>query len=144
MSDAVRDELIRRANETGKRAIEWDLSTFDKVGGSGTIRSVWNTLKSKGKVDGKKRSAPGSDSILSDEGDNNKKKVSLNISETCDMISEILLEGSGEEDYDLSKTEDDRWEASLSEYDVTPIGMEEGLVVASNVVDEVLCKNEGQ
>ena len=41
----VKRELLRRAQASGSRAPEWDMSSFDKVGGSGTLRSVWNRLK---------------------------------------------------------------------------------------------------
>ena len=77
MSDRVRNELVARAEQAGARAMSWDMTQFDKIGGRGTLTTVWNRLKGCGLVGGVKR--PASDS--STEGEDSKKlKISLNIS----------------------------------------------------------------
>ena len=103
MSESVRRELVARAEESGARALSWNQSDFDKVGGKGMIRRVWNSLKSDGQVCGTKRSI----SVDSDEGDEHKKfKLSLNLSGTCDLIDNIELMGGG--DVSLSVSVDSR------------------------------------
>ena len=53
--EKIRRELVRRAEVTGNRAMEWNMTSFDNVGGKGTLRSVWNRLNSSGMVKGRKR-----------------------------------------------------------------------------------------
>ena len=55
LANSVRRELVSRAEEAGARALAWDLSQFDKVGGKGTVIAVWNKLKSENRVGGLKR-----------------------------------------------------------------------------------------
>ena len=55
LSDNVRRGLIERAEQAGSRALSWNLSQFDSIGGKGTIRSVWKSLKSEDLVGGRKR-----------------------------------------------------------------------------------------
>ena len=93
MSESVRSELVRMAEQSGSRAITWNLSYFNKVGGRGTLTSVWNRLKSMCLVRGEKRSCPSD----SDDCDDRKKfKQSLNLSDTCDLINNIELQGENE------------------------------------------------
>ena len=102
MTDRVRNELVSRAEQAGARALSWDLSQFDKVGGKGTITAVWNRLKGNGMVGGVKRPASCSD----DESSDRKKfKISLNISDVGEWINNIELEGSDVEN--LEATYDD-------------------------------------
>ena len=81
----------------------WNFSYFDKVGGNGTVRSVWNRLKSMRVVRGRKRSYS-SDNIECDE--RKKLKLSLNLSDTCELINNIELQG--EEDMSRVVTDSDR------------------------------------
>ena len=45
MSERLKQELISRAEQAGSRALEWNSSQLNKIGGSDTIRSVWRRLK---------------------------------------------------------------------------------------------------
>ena len=45
LADRVKRELVRRAEASGARALEWSLPSFDRVGGSGTLRTMWDRLK---------------------------------------------------------------------------------------------------
>ena len=80
IAENVRRELVARAERAGTRALSWDITQFDRVGGRGTIRNVWNRLKSDERTGGRKRSH----STLSEEESLEKKKckISLNISDT--------------------------------------------------------------
>ena len=40
LTDKIKRELVRRAKQTGVRALDWTMSTFKKVGGVGTLRAV--------------------------------------------------------------------------------------------------------
>ena len=84
------------------------MSHFDKVGGRGTIRSVWNKLKSNNRVKGQKRIL--SDSSDSDDESLKRCKISLNVTETCERINNIELSGEEELSIILSEEEesDDR------------------------------------
>ena len=73
-ADNIKRGLIARAEEAGGSALSWDLTQFDKIGGCGTIRSVWAELKPDELISGKKR--PLSDFISQDE-DTKKRKISL-------------------------------------------------------------------
>ena len=81
--------MIRRSEETGTRALNWSLSSFDKIGGANTLRSVWAKLKSNSRVKGRKR--PASSSSNPADGNRKKSRVSLNLSSTCDRLDEINL-----------------------------------------------------
>ena len=50
LADSVRRRLISMAEEAGARALSWDISQYNKIGGKGTLNSVWNNLKSDEKV----------------------------------------------------------------------------------------------
>ena len=89
LADRVRRELISRAEEAGGRALHWDMSLFNNIGGSGTLTAVWNSLKSNEKVGGKKRDRSWNSS--EDSGEEKKFKLSLNMSGTCDRIAELEL-----------------------------------------------------
>ena len=89
VADSIRNEMIRQAEETGRRALDWDLASFDKVGGENTLRRVWASLNGDSRVRGRKREAEESDT---DSDNSNKKlKISLNISSACERIGSILL-----------------------------------------------------
>ena len=104
LTENIRKEIIQRAEQAGSRALMWNMSTYDKVGGRGTIRSVWNKLKTNHLVKGQKRKLSEL-SQSSDDGDESFKKLkaSLNISDTCERISNIEL--SGEEDVSIVLSE---------------------------------------
>ena len=96
VADSIRLEMIRQAEETGRRALDWRLSSFDEIGGHNTLRRVWAKLKSNGKVGGRKRRGDDQELLDTDERPSSpkKSKVSSNVSSTCDRIASILLEGS--------------------------------------------------
>ena len=120
VSDMIRNELVERAERTGARALSWDLSSFNKVGGSGTITSVWRRLKSDSLVRGCKRSLSLDSNETSDSP--KKLKISLDLSGTCDLINNI----------ELSREE----EASLVASDIDLSREADVSVVASDVEDE--------
>ena len=93
LSDEIRKEIIRRSEETGARALNWSLSSFDKIGGANTLRSVWAKLKGKKRVKGCKRAASVSDSDSPDDA-RKKTKISLNLSSTCDKMDKFKLGSS--------------------------------------------------
>ena len=76
LSENIKRELVMMAEHTGARALAWDLSLFNKVGGNGTLTSVWNRLKSSSMVRGMKRS-------LSTESEGEKEHKKLRISLNC-------------------------------------------------------------
>ena len=80
LAETLRREMVARAENAGSRALSWDISQFDKIGGKGTITSVWNMLKSDERVSGQKR--PHSSTNEEEESDMKKLKMSLNISDT--------------------------------------------------------------
>ena len=88
LSDSIRREIVRRSEASGGRILNWSLSSFDRVGGSNTLRSVWAKLKGDERVRGNKRHA--SDSGDPDE-EKKKLKVSLNLSSTCLDLENIGL-----------------------------------------------------
>ena len=55
LADRVHRELMRRAEVNGSRSIDWDLQSFDRVGGRGTLRRVWDRLKGEKRIRGRKR-----------------------------------------------------------------------------------------
>ena len=56
MAENIRRRIVLRAEQARVRALMWNMSYFDKIGGSGTLTSVWKRLKSEDKVRGRKRS----------------------------------------------------------------------------------------
>ena len=102
VSEKIKEELISRAEQSGARAISWNQTSFELVGGRGTLRSFWNKLKSKEVVGGRKRSL--STSMSCGEEERKKRcKTSLNISGTCEMIENIEL--AIEEDRSLAASD---------------------------------------
>ena len=83
------------------------MSYFNKIGGCGTVRAVWQKLKGDSRVVGKKRQH--SDSDEEDEkremNNNKKRRVSLNISGACDLINNIVLSGEDDDSYVQSEEE---------------------------------------
>ena len=92
VSEKVKQEHISRAEQSGARAISWNQPSFERLGGRGTITSIWNKLKSNEAVGGRKRSLSLSESsCCGEEGSRKKCKLSLNISGTCERIENIEL-----------------------------------------------------
>ena len=108
LAENVKRELISRAENAGSRALLWNLSHYDRIGGRGTLMSVWNHLKTQEKVGGVKRSL--SSSSADDESELKKLKMSLNISDTCNRISEIELSLREEESLVVSFMNSSRME----------------------------------
>ena len=71
LADRVRRELMKRADANGSRAVEWELQSFDKVGGRGTLRKVWERLKGDRRIRGRKRCCK----IMPERLDDKKKKL---------------------------------------------------------------------
>ena len=55
VADSIRNRMIRQAEESGRRALDRDLASFDKVSGENTLRRVWASLKGDSRVRGRKR-----------------------------------------------------------------------------------------
>ena len=91
------------------RAVSWNLGFFDKVGGSGTLRRIWIKLKGEGKTYGRKRQASETEESEA-ENQYKRRKRSLDVSDTCDRIRELLLSN------DRSLDSDD-----ASEYDTQDV-----------------------
>ena len=72
--------MIRRSEASGGRALNWSLSSFDRVGGNNTLRSVWAKLKGNGRTKGNKRRI--SDSDENENGDK-RLRLSSDMSSTC-------------------------------------------------------------
>ena len=97
VSDNIRREMIRQAEVSGSRALDWRLSSFNEIGGPNTLRRVWASLKGNGRVVGKKRQAEENemeDDINLNPGAAKKHKKSSNVSSTCDRLGSILLSSS--------------------------------------------------
>ena len=95
VSEEIRQEMIRQAEVAGGRALEWGLSSFDQIGGPNTLRRVWARLKGDQRVRGRKRSLDieGNTSDVIAGSMKKKKKISSNVSSTCDLLSSIFLSG---------------------------------------------------
>ena len=106
LADRVRREMIARAEETGARALDWDVSQFDKIGGRGTMVSVWKDLKSDERIGGRKRGR--SWSSCESEIDKKKAKVSLNMSSTCSRMAELELSADREASLSASTLDSSR------------------------------------
>ena len=94
VAEGLRNEMVRQAEQSGRRAIEWNLSSFDRVGGENTLRRVWASLKSQNRISGVKRRAEDNTDTSSDERASSPKKlrVSLNVSSACERLNSILLQ----------------------------------------------------
>ena len=111
LSDKVKRELILRAEIAGGRALSWDFSHFDKIGGKGTLQAVWKRLKSESLIRGEKRSLS-TDS--DEEGEAKKAKISLNNSGTCELINNIELDYAENESLAAS-VQDENFEREVIE-----------------------------
>ena len=114
LSDNIKKELILMAERTGARALAWDLSLFNKVGGNGTLTSVWNRLKSSNLVGGTKRPLS---SESEGEEEHKKLRISLNLSGTCDLINNIELQGADGDSMAVSDSERSRDAVFFGEQD---------------------------
>ena len=102
LADSMQTELVRRAEETGSRALVWNMSSIDRVGGRGTLRRIWQILKSKKVVGGRKRKL----SVSNDDTENHKKpKQDLNITATCEEIMNLLLLSDNDGDDSVERRE---------------------------------------
>ena len=113
LTDKIKRELIRRAEQTGGRALDWSMNTFNKVGGKGTLRSIWNRLKSCHLVSGRKRRC-GSQGL---NGREKKRKECLNVSATCTRIIELLLDSLPEDERRASRSSERREEVDINTSD---------------------------
>ena len=89
VTDNIREGMIRQAEQAGRRALDWELSSFDRVGGENTLRRVWAALKGNMRVRGKKRE-PEEDSSDSDNS-SKKLKISLKIKEAIEEVCQALF-----------------------------------------------------
>ena len=86
--------VVRRTEEAGERALRWGA---DDLGGPGTLTNIWLSMKEKERLWGIKRAAE--ESVQSDLSTpdlklarkTKKKKVSLDVSNTCMKMDAILL-----------------------------------------------------
>ena len=80
----IKREMVRHAEVSGVRAMDWSLNSFDQVGGYNTLRSVWAKLRDGRRVKRKKRTAEDHDSYSNvSENSPKKTKVSLDVSSAC-------------------------------------------------------------
>ena len=80
------------AEDSGRRAMTWNMGLFNKIGGKGTIHRVWAQLKENTRVGGRRRSR--SSDSCEDLEEAKRLIESLNVSDTCDRISCIELNRS--------------------------------------------------
>ena len=57
LAEHIEQMLRTQAEQAGTRALSWNISDFDKIGGQNTLRTVWNSLKEEHRVCGLKRNA---------------------------------------------------------------------------------------
>jgi len=57
LTEDINQEITRRSVAVGSRSLEWSLSSYDRIGDSNTLRSMWSKLKDKKRVRGRKRHA---------------------------------------------------------------------------------------
>ena len=55
LSEEVRRPLIMKAEQAGTSALMWIMGCFDRIGGKGSIRNVFNKFKGISMVKGKKK-----------------------------------------------------------------------------------------
>ena len=99
LSDHVQQVLRDQAEQAGSRAIDWNMSLFDWVGGPNTLRTVWASLKSEDRTVGVKRDAETSDETDSDSDSTSSTKRarrSLGISSTCDKLEAVGIASNSE------------------------------------------------
>ena len=92
LADAVRRQMISGAEQAGSKALAWDITQCNKIGGSGTLTSVWRSLKSDERTSGRKRSL--SFEKEDDDMEIKKCRLSLNMRKTCEGINNIELNGT--------------------------------------------------
>ena len=114
----VDEEIIRRVMQrTGSGRERSPRLSVNDIGGPDTLRSVWSRLKHSERLRGVKRQL----SVCSHEDSSNNSKrvkVSLNLSDKCDKLSEILLDlSSNVDDLDASVFSNLTRDVSLSNVD---------------------------
>ena len=111
LSTHIREMLVAQATQAGARALSWRLEDFDKIGGEGTLRSIWRDLKGEWRVHGVKRAR--SEGDIEEERYRKRLCDSLNMSGTCEMLENVkLLSSNGSYSTECSV------ERSCSETDV--------------------------
>ena len=91
--------MIRQAEEAGGCAVDWSMTSFNRIGGEGTLRLIWSKLKLNRRVQGRKRSCRSDHDLTIGEGNEEKKlKRSLNLRATCTRLMRILLGPFGEDE----------------------------------------------
>ena len=111
LSNHIREILVAQATQAGARALSWRLEDFDKIGGEGTLRSIWRDLKGEWRVHGVKRAR--SEGDIEEERYRKRLCDSLNMSGTCEMLENVkLLSSNGSYSTECSV------ERSCSETDV--------------------------
>ena len=95
LTEDINQEITRRSVAVGSRSLEWSLSSYDRIGGFNTLRSVWSKLKDKKRVRGRKRHA--SEDIESDD-ERKKLRESLNLSSTCLDLNNIGIYTTSDSD----------------------------------------------
>ena len=97
LAQHIQQTLIQQAEQAGSRALEWDISQFDKIGGKNTLRTVWASLKEEQRTKGLKRQVD-LDSSTESYYEDDRKRVcrSLGLSGTCDRLGEINLDSSSD------------------------------------------------
>ena len=92
LASHVAKTLMNQIEQASNRAISWNLSSFDRVGGKNTLRVIWEQLRLERRVVGKKRKATdgGSSTGYNDDG---RKKLceDIDASGTCERLYNILL-----------------------------------------------------
>ena len=94
LSRHVQEMLAAQASQAAARAITWSMVDFERVGGNGTLRTVWNALKDENRVKGLKR--PHSEGDAEENKEEKQMCCSLDLSGTCHRLQliDIVSEGS--------------------------------------------------
>ena len=94
LSRHVQEMLAAQASQAAARAITWSMVDFERVGGNGTLRTVWNALKDENRVKGLKR--PHSEGDAEENKEEKRMCCSLDLSGTCHRLQliDIVSEGS--------------------------------------------------
>ena len=100
IDDEVRRQVIARTESAGERALGWGV---EDIGGPNTLKSLWLRLKHDEKLRGVKRKVSSVDDVDSIFASTPKRcRQSLNLSDTCDMLSDIFLEASDDDGLNVS------------------------------------------
>ena len=102
LTDEVRRKMMLRGEQAAARAQEWNLNSFDNVGGINTLRNIWASLKGAHKVRGIKRSA----SSWSTSGEEKKLKKDY-LACPDSSYSDESLDGLQEEEICVPRVEAD-------------------------------------